>query len=78
MAQRHLPLAPGRHPVQVESFGWAVRRSNKNHFVPTHLAKPGILLSIPDHPEMVRGTLRAQICWARLADEGYPEEFDTA
>jgi len=77
MAQWDLPLAPGRLHVRVfESFGWAVRRSKKNHFVLTHPAKPGILLSIPDHPEVARGTLRAQIRRAGLADEDYRVRFD--
>lgn len=77
MAQQDLPLAPGRLHVRVfQSFGWMVRRSKKNHFVLTHPAKPGILLVIPDHAEVARGTLRSQVRRAGLTDEEYRARFD--
>ncbi|MEK7404273.1 MAG: type II toxin-antitoxin system HicA family toxin [Acidobacteriota bacterium] len=77
MGQQDLPLQPGRLHIRVfESFGWVVRRSKKNHFVLTHPGKSGVLLSIPDHPEVARGTLRAQLRRAGLTDEEYRARFD--
>ena len=77
MPPRDLPLEPGRVHVRVfESFGWVVRRSKKNHFVLTHPGKPGILLSIPDHPEVARGTLRAQIRRAGLTAKEYRARWE--
>jgi predicted RNA binding protein YcfA (HicA-like mRNA interferase family) len=77
MGQQDLPLKPGRTHVRVfESLGWIVRRSKKNHFVLTHPAKPGVLLSIQDHSEVARGTLRAEIRKAGLTDQQYRARLD--
>jgi hypothetical protein len=77
MAQQDLPLEPGRTHVRAfESFRRVVRRSKKNHFVLTRPARPGILLSIPDHREVARGTLSAQVRRAGLSDEEYRARFD--
>ena len=61
----HLPVLSGRRVVKVfESFGWQVARQRGSHII---LIKPGYIatLSVPDHREVARGTLRALI---RLAD----------
>jgi predicted RNA binding protein YcfA (HicA-like mRNA interferase family) len=72
MSSGDLPLASGRRHVRVfESFGWIVRRSKKNHSVPTHPGHSGTVLSIPDHPEVARGTLRAELRRAGLSVEEY-------
>ena len=60
-----LPVLSGRLVVKVlESFGWQVARQRGSHII---LIKPGHMstLSVPDHKEVARGTLRALI---RLAD----------
>lgn len=72
MGQKDLPLISGRNHVKVfESFGWTVNRSKKNHFVLTHPAKPHVLLSIPDHKEVARGTLKAELRKAEITAEDY-------
>ena len=61
----HLPALSGRRAVKVfESFGWQVARQRGSHII---LIKSGHIstLSVPDHREVARGTLRALI---RLAD----------
>jgi predicted RNA binding protein YcfA (HicA-like mRNA interferase family) len=60
-----LPVMSGREVVRVfESLGWQVARQSGSHIVLVqigHLAT----LSVPDHREVARGTLRKLI---RLAD----------
>ncbi len=59
----------GREVVRVfESLGWTVAR-RRNHII---LVKPGHIasLSVPDHKEVARGTLRSLI---RDADLTLPE-----
>ena len=61
----HLPVLSGRRVVKVfKSFGWQVARQRGSHII---LIKSGHIstLSVPDHREVARGTLRALI---RLAD----------
>ena len=61
----HLPVLSGRRVVKAfESFGWQVARQRGSHII---LIKSGHIstLSVPDHREVARGTLRALI---RLAD----------
>ncbi len=61
----HLPVLSGRRVVKVfQSFGWQIARQRGSHII---LIKPGHMstLSVPDHKEVARGTLRALI---RLAD----------
>lgn len=64
-----IPRMSGREVVRVfESFGWTVARRH-NHII---LVKPGHFasLSVPDHKEVARGTLRSLI---RAADLTAPE-----
>ena len=53
-----LPLLPGRRVAQAfVRLGWQVARQKGSHIV---LVKPGHIasLSVPDHREVARGTLR--------------------
>ena len=61
-----LPVLSGREVVRVfEHFGWQVARQASSHIVMT---KPGevVTLSVPDHKEVARGTLRSLIRNANL------------
>ncbi|MFA6107826.1 MAG: type II toxin-antitoxin system HicA family toxin [Candidatus Latescibacterota bacterium] len=54
-----LPVLSGRRVATVlVSLGWVVVRQRGSHII---LTKPGetATLSVPDHPEVARGTLRA-------------------
>lgn len=65
-----LPVLSGQEVVRIfESFGWSVTRQRSSHIIMT---KPGeaATLSIPNHKEVARGTLRSLIRSANLtADE---------
>jgi predicted RNA binding protein YcfA (HicA-like mRNA interferase family) len=61
-----LPVLSGREVVRVfESFGWSVARQRSSHIIMT---KEGeiVTLSIPNHKEVARGTLRSLIRSANL------------
>ena len=61
-----LPVLSGRQVVRAfELFGWQVARQASSHIVMT---KPGelVTLSVPDHKEVARGTLRSLIRSANL------------
>lgn len=69
-----LPVLSGRDAVRVfQVFGWEIARQKGSHIV---LVKDGhpATLSVPDHREVARGTLRALIRRAGLT----PEEFTRA
>jgi predicted RNA binding protein YcfA (HicA-like mRNA interferase family) len=66
-----LPLFRPREVVRAfERLGWQVARQRGSHIV---LTKPGALatLSIPDHPQVARGTLRTLIAKAGLSVEEF-------
>ena len=66
-----VPLLRPREVVRAfERLGWSVARQRGSHIVMT---KPGHLatLSIPDHPEVARGTLRTLISKAGLTVEEF-------
>jgi predicted RNA binding protein YcfA (HicA-like mRNA interferase family) len=69
-----MPLVPLLRPREVvrafERLGWKVARHRGSHIV---LTKPGALatLSVPDHPEVARGTLRALIAKAGTSIEEF-------
>jgi predicted RNA binding protein YcfA (HicA-like mRNA interferase family) len=56
-----LPKLSGKEVVRVfESFGWNVARRKGSHIIlvkDEHIAT----LSVPDHPEVAKGTLRSLI-----------------
>ena len=61
-----LPPLSGRDVVRVfESIGWQVARQKGSHII---LTKPGhtATLSVPDHKEIAKGTLRSLIRAAEL------------
>ena len=72
----HLPVLSGRRVVKVFlSFGWQVARQRGSHII---LIKPGHIatLSVPDHREVARGTLRALIRLADLTVEQFARNMD--
>lgn len=61
-----LPVLSGREVVRVfESLGWQVARQSGSHIV---MVKEGEIatLSVPDHREVAKGTLRSLIRAAGL------------
>lgn len=61
-----LPVFSGREVVRVfETFGWQVVRQSASHII---MVKEGenVTLSIPDHYEVAKGTLRSLIRAAGL------------
>ncbi|MBK9261204.1 MAG: type II toxin-antitoxin system HicA family toxin [Polyangiaceae bacterium] len=61
-----LPVLSGQEVVRVfGTFGWSVARQRGSHIV---MIKEGAMatLSIPDHKEVARGTLRSLIRAANL------------
>ncbi|MDZ8087519.1 MAG: type II toxin-antitoxin system HicA family toxin [Nostoc sp. DedQUE12b] len=61
-----LPILSGREVVRVfELFGWEVARQSGSHII---LVKEGELatLSVPEHREVAKGTLRTLIRTAGL------------
>jgi len=66
-----IPLLRPREVVKTfENLGWQVARQRSSHII---LVKPGHIatLSVPNHPQVARGTLRSLIARAGLV----PEEF---
>ncbi len=61
-----VPLLSGRDAVKVfESFGWRQIRQNGSHIILTKTGRVSTL-SVPDHKEVARGTLRSLIRDAEL------------
>jgi predicted RNA binding protein YcfA (HicA-like mRNA interferase family) len=61
-----LPVMSGRDAVKAfERLGWSVARQNSSHII---MVQPGQMasLSIPDHKEVAKGTLRSLIRNANL------------
>lgn len=66
-----LPLLRGRAVVQVfEVLGWRVARQRGSHIILVKDNHPATL-SVPDHPEVARGTLRSLIRAAGLTTEQF-------
>ena len=66
-----IPLLSGREVVRVFSrLGWDVARQRGSHII---LVKEGHIatLSVPDHHEVARGTLRSLIVRAGLTIEEF-------
>jgi predicted RNA binding protein YcfA (HicA-like mRNA interferase family) len=61
-----LPVLNGQEVVRVfESFGWSVARQKSSHIIMTKEGEV-VTLSIPNHKEVARGTLRSLIRSANL------------
>jgi predicted RNA binding protein YcfA (HicA-like mRNA interferase family) len=61
-----LPTLSGRETVKTfEALGWQIARQKGSHII---LTKPGEMatLSVPDHKEVAKGTLRSLIRSAGL------------
>ena len=70
-----LPVLSGRKVVRVfESLGWRVARQRGSHII---LVKDGEIatLSIPDHKEVAKGTLRSLIRTAGITVEAFCEQI---
>ena len=66
-----LPVLSGQEVVRVfESFGWSVARRRGSHIVMTK-ENEIVTLSIPDHKEVARGTLRSLIRSAGLTTDEF-------
>ena len=68
---RKLPLLSGREVVKVfEHLGWEVARQRGSHII---LVKEGNIatLSVPDHDEVARGTLKTLIARADITVEEF-------
>lgn len=67
-----LPLLSGREVVKVfERLGWEIARQKGSHII---LVKEGHIatLSVPDHKEVAKGTLRKLIAPAGITVEEFP------
>ena len=61
-----LPVLSGREVVKAfESFGWNVSRQSSSHIIMTKEGEM-VTLSVPDHKEVAKGTLRSLIRAANL------------
>ena len=66
-----LPVLSGREAVKVfESFGWEVSRQSSSHIIMTKEDEM-VTLSIPDHKEVAKGTLRSLLRSAGLTVEEF-------
>jgi predicted RNA binding protein YcfA (HicA-like mRNA interferase family) len=64
-----LPVISGRKAVEAfEKAGWQVARREGSHIILTKAGIPAVL-SIPDHREVRRGTLRSLVRKAGLSVE---------
>ena len=71
-----VPLLQPREVIKVfERFGWEIARQKGSHIIMTkkgHIAT----LSIPNHPEVARGTLRSLISKAGLTIDEFIEALN--
>jgi len=66
-----LPVISGREAVRTfEKLGWTVARQASSHIVMTKSGEI-VTLSVPDHKEVARGTLRGLIRSANLTVEEF-------
>jgi predicted RNA binding protein YcfA (HicA-like mRNA interferase family) len=71
-----LPVLSGREVVRVfESFGWSKARHTSSHIILTRTGHAATL-SVPDHREVARGTLRSLIRQSGLTVEEFVEASD--
>jgi len=61
-----LPIISGREAVDAfKQAGWMIARTEGSHVIMTKTGKP-VTLSVPNHHEVKRGTLRSLIRKAEL------------
>jgi predicted RNA binding protein YcfA (HicA-like mRNA interferase family) len=66
-----VPVLSGKEVIRVfEHFGWQIARQRGSHII---LTKDGEIstLSVPDHKEVARGTLRSLIRAANLTTDEF-------
>jgi predicted RNA binding protein YcfA (HicA-like mRNA interferase family) len=71
-----LPTVSGREAVRVfVSLGWSVARQSGSHII---LTRPGQIatLSVPDHPAVAKGTLRALLRSAQINVDDFVRACD--
>jgi predicted RNA binding protein YcfA (HicA-like mRNA interferase family) len=66
-----LPILSGSQTVKIfEKFGWEVSRQRGSHIIMTKSGEI-ITLSVPNHREIAKGTLRSLIRSANLTTEEF-------
>lgn len=71
-----VPLLRPKEVVKIfEKFGWQIARQRGSHII---LTKEGHIatLSVPNHPEVARGTLRSLILKAGLTVDEFLEAYE--
>lgn len=79
MGIKELPLTSGKKIVKVfkKKFqGWEIRRSEENHFVLTHPNFPNLPISIPDHKEVDRYLLQAELRKVKITTKEFRKRYD--
>jgi hypothetical protein len=73
---KNLPLDSGKRITKVfEQFGWQAGYG-KNHFTLTHADKPPtIVIAIPDHKQVDRYLLKAELRKAGISEEAFCEAY---
>ncbi|MDZ8104362.1 MAG: type II toxin-antitoxin system HicA family toxin [Nostoc sp. DedQUE12a] len=75
-----MPALPILKPSEVikifEKLGWEVARQRGSHIILTKEGHPATL-SVPNHNEVARGTLRSLISKAGITIEGFLEALDS-
>jgi predicted RNA binding protein YcfA (HicA-like mRNA interferase family) len=67
-----LPVVSGRDAVRaLEKLGYVVDRQKGSHIVLRHAEPPFRRITIPDHKEVAKGTLRAILRAAGLTTEEF-------
>ena len=68
-----VPLLRPRDVIKAFAFfGWQVARQRGSHIILTKQGHPATL-SVPDHPQVARGTLRALLARAGLTVEEFTQ-----
>lgn len=69
---KKLPLISGREAVRAfRKIGYEIDHQTGSHIILRHREPPYRRLSIPDHEELAKGTLRALIRQAGLTTEEF-------
>jgi predicted RNA binding protein YcfA (HicA-like mRNA interferase family) len=72
-----LPVVSGVDTVAALSkIGFRVDKQSGSHILIRRIVSPHLRLSVPDHPELAKGTLRTLIRQAGLTVEEFTELLD--
>ena len=70
-----LPILSGRKAVRAfEKLGWEVARQRGSHIIMVREGQ-NVTLSVPDHKEVAKGTLRSLIRCAGLTVDQFTEQI---